>query len=277
MNDYYLEVGTSDYKEELSQAVHDLYHKDGLPIEISEVCREPNYLVSFIYANLKGKNVRNELTVKIVQYYIAHALGSVVLQGWEERFIRKKLKNDYNMFGSEMDEAYPKVAGYLNDQAETGFLRLRNRILVKSILEFLNDHQRIDLEGFMNFRSGQYKRELKKQIARAVNVYALQQEHESFVRLLKRFFESQRDNKNTMHMVINHKDEVAFYDDNHSVLINSSAESEDHPISVLLKRSPNRLIVHVAAEKQSGIARIVQEVFGDKMTYCRGCSLCKEN
>lgn len=284
---YYFEVGTGHYHEGLYGKLNDLRNKDGLPIDIHELSGDSRYRIRCVYNNLKEKQNKS-LTIRIYNYYFARALAETVFQSWEEVFIKKTLKKDYNMTAQDIKLIYPKTWDYLNDGDHAYLYQLRKRVLIKSILEFLDWHQRIDLDGFMDFRAAQYKRELKKQIARAVNAYALEQEHDSFVRLLKRFFKSQHMEHRILHMVMDHRGGVHFYDDGKKNIdkeygdlseniIDNCESYEDVLIGILLKCAPQKLVVHTDTKRQDGMLTIIEEVFGERMTYCEGCSLCAEN
>lgn len=300
MPEFYVEVGTANYREYLYRKLSDLRSKEGLPIELYELKNGAQYLVRCVYSTIKGRREQDRLTARIYNYYFARALAEIIFQGWEGVFVRKVLKKEYSMNNSDVEDITEKAWRNLNSENQTYLPETRKHVLVKSILEFLDSHQRFDIEGFMNFRADLYKRELRKQIARVVNEYALEQEHESFVRLLKRFLESQHSIYQTMHLVIKTEGEVIFFDDrgrnvNHECLKEncsllheavkgelsegkkSSIELyEDFLISSILKCAPRRLIIHATAEKHPDMIQIIHQVFEEKTTFCMGCSLCRE-
>lgn len=299
MEEYYVEVGTADYKENLCLKLRDLKVTEGLPIDIYESEKGTQYFVRCVYSTIKGRREKDRLTARIYNYYFARALAEVVFQGWEELFIRKVLKKEYSMKRNDIEDIVRISWRNLNREDQTYFPETRKHVLVKSILEFLNVHKRFDIEGFMNFRADLYKRELKKQIARAVNDYALEQEHEGFVRLLKRFLDSRHPIYKTMHMIIKAQGEVRFFDDhgrdinkecfeeNYSLPAEGEEDSltcskkrmelyEDLLISTILKCAPLNLVIHAATERYQDIIGVMQEVFEGKISFCMGCSLCQQ-
>lgn len=300
MLEYYVEVGTTNYREYLNRKLSDLRGKEGLPIELYELKNGAQYLVRCVYTTIKGRQEQDILTARIYNYYFARALAEIIFQGWEGVFIKKVLKKEYSMNNSDVEDITEKAWHNLNSEDQTYLPETRKHVLVKSILEFLDSHHRFDIEGFMNFRADSYKRELRKQIARAVNEYALQQEHESFVRLLKRFLEFQRSIYKTMHLVIKAEGEITFLDDRGRNVNNECLEEnypllheavkgeapegkknsielyEDFLISSILKCAPRRLIVHAAPQQHPDMVEIIRQVFEERITFCRGCSLCQE-
>lgn len=299
--EYYVEVGTANFKETLFRKLSALRSEEGLPVELYELKNGACYWVRCVYSNLKGKQELDKLTARIYNYYFARSLAEIICQGWENLFIRKILKREYNLSKSDLDGIYLKACEYLNREDQSYLPETRKHILVKAILEYLDTHHTFDIEGFMNFRADQYKKELRRQVARAVNEFTLEQEHESFVGLLKRFLHSKRSIFKTMHIVIKDHGEVAFYDDrwrninkecledNRSVFDNAAAGSaaddrknnlelyEDFLISSLLKCAPKNLVVHSNTTKHQGMVQVIEEVFEDKISFCPGCSMCSQS
>lgn len=303
MSEYYLELGTANYRENLCRKLSDLRHKEGLPIDIYEVLDGRQYLVRCVFPSPKGEEDEQAITAKIYRYYLARALAEVIFQGWERRFIQKVLAKEYDIDPQEREDILKKTCLLLRTESNLTYKpRSRKNILVKSILEYLDHNRRFDIEGFMNFRAGLYKEELRKQIAKAVNEYALEQEHASFIRLLKKFLDSQSSLYKILHLVIK-RGEVIFYDENgrdvsrecleenYSVITEALAETnisfafpggsgakielyEDLLISALLKCAPKKTVIHVVSEEHKEMLQILKEVFQEKISWCTGCSLC---
>lgn len=298
MQEHYLEVRTVNYKDNLFRKLSDLRNQEGLPMDIFELENDAQYLIRCVYRDSKGKHELDGLTIRVNNYYFARALAEIIFQRWEGFFVRKVLKNEYSINKSELEKIFLKACNFLDNEQSS--VEPRKHVLIKSILEFLDSHQRFDIEGFMNFRADLYKRELKKIIAKAVSQYALELEHESFICLLKRFLNSQRSIYKTIHIVFKEQGEVFFYDDrgrnindeclnDNCLMLNEFSKDndaediksnmdlyDDFLISVLLRCAPNRLIIHLVPVQHTEIIQIIQEVFGEKVSLCTGCSLCRQ-
>lgn len=298
MQEYFVEVGTVNYKEVLFRKLSDLRFKEGLPIDFYELKDGASCLVRCVYSTIRGKQEQDRLTARIYNYYFARALAEIIFQGWEKPFISRILKKEYSMTKQDIDGILAKAWENLNKEDKTYLPETRKHVLVKSILEFLDSNKRFDIEGFMNFRADLYKRELKKQIARAVNDYALQQEHEGFIRILKKFLNSRHTIYKIMHLVIKAHGVVEFYDDRgrnvseecleeNGVILQEAAQEnitgkdtieifEDYIISTILKCAPRQLIIHPCSEQHEEMIKIIHDVFEDKICFCEGCPLCLE-
>lgn len=287
MQEYFIEVGTANYKEVLYRRLRDLRSEEGLPIELYECKNGAFYSVRCVYSTIKGKLDQERLTVRIYNYYFARALAEIIVQRWEGVFIRKILKKEYSLNSGDIEKIMNKTWDNLNKDNNTYLSETRKHMLVKAILEFLDFHKRLDLEGFMNFRAELYKRELKKQIAQAVNEYAIEQEHVGYVRFLKNFLTSQHSIYRTMHLVIKDKGEIVLYDDcgrnvNDQCLEENDGKSnneyyEDFLIGSILKCAPRHLVAHVNSEQHTDMIQTIHEVFEEKISFCTGCSICREN
>lgn len=298
MQEHYVEVGTVSFKESLYRKLSELRNKEGLPIDIHELRDDAQYLVRCVFTNNKGRQHEDSLTTRIYNYYFARALAEIIFQGWEGLFVQKVLTKEYNLSNQEVENILQMARQFLNSEEKSYLPENRKHVLVKSILEYLDINKRFDIEGFMNFRADLYKKELKKQIARVVNEYALEQEHDSFISLLQRFLDSQHTIYKTMHLVLRKSGEVEFLDecgkninskcleenetyfyDNKNNNCGEGGKSntelyEDFLISALLKCAPRNLVIHTNSQQHGDLVQILQEVFLEKISFCTKCNLC---
>lgn len=301
MQEYYVEVGTVSFKENLYRKLSELRNKEGLPIDIYELRDDAQYLVRCVFTNIKGRQHQDSLTARIYNYYFARALAEIIFQGWEGIFVQKVLKKEYNLSKQEVENILQLARQFLNSEEKSYLPENRKHVLVKSILEYLDINKRFDIEGFMNFRADLYKKELKKQIARVVNEYALEQEHDSFISLLQRFLDSQHTIYKTMHLVLRRNGEVEFLDEygkninskcleeNETYFMDSTKRNcaedrktntelyEDFLISALLKCAPRNLVIHTTSQQHGDLVQILHEVFLDKIRFCTKCNLCSQD
>jgi len=281
MEAYYVDVATASYRDALNRSLQNLRTQEGLPIEVYELDNGTNYLVRCVYANLKKKE-QDYLLVRIYNYYFASALAEIILQTWEEAYVKKVLLKEYKMAKKDVEKLLDQFWFRLNSKGGTYLPETRKHLLVKAILEFLDSHNRLNIEGFLNFRANLYKCELKKQIAQAVNDFLLDQEHEEFICLLRKFLLSQRTKYDILHLVIYKNGEVVFYDDSGRNLNKDCLDDEwtqlempeDFLIGSILKCAPHSLVIHRQADFYTGTVKIMGEVFEDRVSYCQGCHLC---
>jgi len=172
--------------------------------------------------------------------------------------------------------------------------------LTRAILEYINVNDRMELEGFMNFRAETYKKELKKVVAAIVNEYVLEQEQKGFILLLKKYIESKKPVYPTINLIIKKDGAIAFLDEkgcdiskecleeNYSTVMDSTFLSIDFPggtmgildyyedliISALIKCAPRKVVIHMCKEKFPGLLNVLKEVFKGKIIFCTGCILC---
>ncbi|NLO97686.1 MAG: hypothetical protein GX091_06415 [Peptococcaceae bacterium] len=285
MQEYFIEVGTSNYREGLYRRLSDLRALEGLPFELFELQSEAPYLVRCVYSTLEGRQAEDRLAFRIYNYYFARALAEIVFQEWERSYVKKVLVTEYNFDLRDINRFMAKFWPAYKENKQA-FSDLKKRILIRSILEFLDSNQRFNIEGFMNFRADQYKRELRKQIAGAVENYVLDQEHQGFINMLKKYLAKQTAVFPTLNVIIKAWGEVQFYDDREQNVSRECLEDhyrsdlelhEDILIIAIIKCAPPRLVVHGLTDKYVNMMKILTEVFEEKVSICNGCPLCGNN
>lgn len=274
----FVDIETINYRESLARKLNDLCYVEKIPINVSESRNGMYTAFHCAFSDIKRKN-GDFLTVRIYYYYLARAIAEIICQKWEKNFARKVLKKEYGLNNRDIEGIMAKEWLSADMEKQEHLLGIRKHDLVKSILICLDHRKKINLEGFLNFRAGQYKREVRKQIAGAVNDYALEQEHNDFIRLLKRIYSSRHAVYAKIHLVIMSRGEVRMLDEcgrniNPEFLKNLEMD-EDLLVSSILQCSPRQLIVHPVSDQLGNIIKMMDEVFAGKLSYCTGCSLCK--
>ena len=119
MQEYYVEVGTVSFKENLYRKLSELRSKEGLPIDIHELRDDAQYLVRCVFTNIKGRQHQDSLTARIYNYYFARALAEIIFQGWEGLFVQKVLKKEYNLSNQEAENILQMARQFLNSEEKS--------------------------------------------------------------------------------------------------------------------------------------------------------------
>jgi len=284
VQEYYVEVGTSAYHGELYNRLFSLKSQEGLPLKLMEMREGAAYIIRCVYLSVKGKREEERLTRRIYHYYFARALAETIGDVWEKAFVQKVLKKEYHMGSKDIQHIFDKSWQDFNQK--NYFREKKKHLLVKSILEFIDTHQRLNLEGFMNFRAKLYKYELKKQIACIVHEYILEQENAGFISSLQKFVKLQSTLYITIHMIIKADGEVVLLDEkgrkiNYGCLPEGSEDKsnidlyQDLIISTILKSAPHSLIIHLQKERYCDMLQMMEQVFQEQISFCTGCPLCE--
>ncbi|MGI5902174.1 MAG: sporulation protein YtxC [Desulfitobacteriia bacterium] len=286
MSEYYVEVGSTSCPHDLYSKLNHLRLQEGLPFELYEHRIGTSSLIRCVYSALKGKKEENRLAIRIYNYYFAKALAEIICREWEKVFVRKILKKEYSLSYTDIEKIIERSWSDLDNYESSYLSKTKKHVLIKSLLEFLDTHKQVNLEGFVNFRASLYKKELRRQIAIAVKDYAFAQENKKFIKMLKKFVARQEPLFSTMHLIIKRDGGILLLDEekkdiNKKDRFFPSQERagkgyyDDLLISALLRCSPNNLIVHAAETSHIEMIEIIREVFENKISFCRGCPLCK--
>lgn len=156
------------------------------------------------------------------------------------------------------------------------------------VLEFLKSQKHIHLDGWIMFRTSQYRVVLKEMLEQVIMDYLLREEYEQFVFLLKENKKLQVALEDEIHLVPNLKDGMHILNQNgkdvtedyiaeycEELLSEEDAKIEDLLMNVLVTVSPKRIIVHQKSE--IGCKELLSTiclVFFGEITYCEGCKHC---
>ncbi|HEX2953047.1 MAG TPA: putative sporulation protein YtxC [Bacillota bacterium] len=177
-----------------------------------------------------------------------------------------------------------KTSRHILEESDEGSQR---ELIRERIREFLNEHHYINLEGFLRFRLKEYFSRLREVVEQALESFLAEKEYREFIRLLRYFVENQEPRVVEVHVVIYTQDLFRLLDDEGKPLepeylqgiLGDLAESdlnyEDLLLSALITLSPKRLIIHQPGQME--IAKTIEDVFRERVVFCRDCDLCRES
>lgn len=282
-----VQLGTQHYHASLSQCLQDLQKQEALPLHIHEVQQGNRWLIECQFSLAAGETPdRQEPTVrKIFQYYLANALANTILSSWEQEHIKRRLGQKYKLKKEEREAVLAKVMARLDERENIGGKLSRKRGLMAQILLCLENSAVFDIEGFLHFRGREYKGALNKTIDYIVDEYLLEQEYVEFIELLKSFVDMQKPRLDTLHVVIS-QGQFNLYDDGghyvtdeyltdyHPGNVIQDVSYDDLLISALIAVAPRQVVMHVKSGGAEDTLHSIRQVFGDRVSFCTGCSLC---
>lgn len=157
----------------------------------------------------------------------------------------------------------------------------------RRVLEFITEHNYINLEGFLRFRLKEYFNRLREVVEQALESFLAEKEYREFIRLLRYFVENQEPRVVEVHVVIYTQDLFRLLDDEGKPLepeylqgiLGDLAENElnyeDLLLSALITLSPKRLIIHQPGQME--VTKTIEDVFRERVVFCRDCELCRES
>ena len=230
---------------------------------------------------------------RLFKHNLANALAEIIICNWEAELINRELKLHHQYFNpQERRTIFDKVIKVLNNP-ENGFSTVTYRCsrktrIVQKVLDYLEINDKIILEGFIRFRLKEYYSEIRAAISVAVEEHLIEKEYHEFIRLLKYFVDIQEPKVETLHVIVKASGGFQLYDDDNNLItsdyldgfvvdiVDNEITYEDLLISALITLAPRFVVLHVRRQEESETLRTIANVFGDRVSNCVGCNLCKE-
>jgi len=287
---YSVQLGTQHYHESIFQHLQKLREQEDLPLNVQETQLGKHWLISchFELPDIEEPKKENTLA-KIHRYYLANALADTILGYWERDYVQTVLRKRYHLNRQERERVWPKALKCLNERGEEYNYTVRRKTsLVAQILANLELNPIFDVEGFLRFRAGDYRAEVDRAIAYAVDEYILEKEYFEFIDLLKHFLDTQKPRIGVLHVGISAKGKFHLYNEagekitrNYLDGVESAGEGtdfsyEDLLISALISAAPQEVILHIKYPGYQDTLQTIRNVFEGKIKECPGCSLCEK-
>ncbi len=228
---------------------------------------------------------------RLFKHYIANALAETILQHWEGELINRELRIHHQQFTEqERGAILTKANKVLNDGMSLStpvYRSSRKTKIIQQLLDYLEINNKVILEGFITFRLKDYYSELQAAITLAVDEFLMEKEYSEFIKLLRYFVNIQEPKLETLHVLVKSSGSFRLYDSTYKLVNNDYLEGfvadlidneityEDLLISALITLAPKFVVLHGAGNKQeSETINTIQNVFGERISSCQGCSLC---
>lgn len=282
-------LGTLHYRESLCRQLHELRQQEKLPFDVEETRLGKRWLIQ-CHFNLPEIEEAKEwsMVAKIHRYYLANALAETILLHWEKDYVLTLLQKHYHLKRIDRESVRAKVMKSLNEQNDPVNYRVQRKTgLVSQILATLEANPVFEIEGFLHFRAREYRAEVDKAVASAVDEYILEKEYFEFIDLLKHFIDTQEPCVETLHVWISVGGKFHLYNEEGERVtkeyldgIDTEGEAldfsyEDLLISALISAAPREVVLHIRYPGYRDTLETIRKVFEGKVRECPGCSMCE--
>lgn len=239
--------------------------------------------ITFLGCNAYDKNVSSDEFKSL----LANIIADIIIEDWAQLLVNKIIRDHYYYFSEEEKRTIKKKALELLQKDESKFYPLsRKNKIVTRVLEHLSRNHEIILEGFVNFRLKDYILELEDIVDAAADDFLEEKEYLEFIRLLRYFVDIQEPKVNEVHIILENdtvfklvdrtgKEIENEYLDGFSMdLLNNNINYEDLLISALITLAPSQVVIHIIKTEPKDTLKTIENVFGKRVKYCSGCSLC---
>ena len=226
-------------------------------------------------------------------HYISNAFSDIIIMDLEEKLVHKTLMNNYYYFVLGERQRILKHLHSVQENEEFKYgegvtYRIsRKAKILQHIIDYLQDNETINLEGFVRFRLKNYTQELEEHIDKAVEDFLMEKEYNEFIRLLRYFVDIQEAKIDIVNVLMGDNGKYHLYDKMNSLINNDYLEDiamemadkdisyDDLLISSLITLAPKQIIIHYEGKlKSKEILQTIKSVFSERLVFCKGCNLC---
>lgn len=290
-----ISIGAAEHIDQIRDRLDSEFRfleQEGFQVRISESSKGN---IRFLGCGVREPDRQNRKLkdgVVLFRHYIANALSDVIVNEWEDTLLRKIIRTNYYYFNKEEQDTILSYAEKYLKSPEDGDKGLIHRVNRKSnilhkLLDYLDIHNELVLEGFVTFRLKEYVEELEDAVDRAVDDFLMEREYNEFIRLLKYFVEVQEPKVEEVNVHIKPSGTFQLFDGQHRAIdddcledfivemVESETNYEDLLISALITIAPKRVVVHCSKDKLGDESiQTIGNVFGDRVKLCHGCPAC---
>lgn len=249
----------------------------------------------FISCGIKDKllsRLTDKKAYEEFKYILSKALTEVIIEHYELRLLRKIGKTNFFYLNekertSVVDNAVKLLSEEQMIQPGGFYKATRRSKIMRSILEYFEGENEINIEGFVNFRLNSYINVLNDTIERALEIFIAEREYNEFIKLLRYFVEIQECKIDTIHLCQSKDGRYLMYDENRnrvsseyfdelrSEVLDDTINYDDLLISTLITISPRRITIHdIESFKNRELVQTIINVFTERITICSKCDLC---
>ncbi len=198
-----------------------------------------------------------------------------IVDNLEENEIEKIISREYKFLSADKRKLFKNTVKNAIDTEENIqqqlFVVRRNRIIENITDKYFRENSNLNIEGFIPFWLKNYSIELKGLVDYSAEEFALMQEYEEFILLLKEYLYYAPHIYKTVSIVAE-KDYKLFDENNRE--IKNTLKTNDELIGFLIENNPQYIIIHKPENMKKEIYRTIFKVFGTRCIKCTGCKLC---
>ncbi|HML87330.1 MAG TPA: putative sporulation protein YtxC [Methylomusa anaerophila] len=224
-------------------------------------------------------------------------LANWIVEHEELNIVNKIIEQNYHYFNPDERQSVRKntlaTLHSANSCDNLGFsAAARHKLILNRIMEYLDNHHELVMEGFVNFRLKDYHQKLSLTVDRVVDDFMMELEYKEFIRVLRYFVDVQEPRVEEAHVIISGNGNFKILDQNSNAISNQYLDNlvlksqstadineisqEDLLISALITIAPHSIIIHSSSHaRDQDILETVKNVFDGRVILCKGCEMCK--
>jgi putative sporulation protein YtxC len=231
---------------------------------------------------------RNYERIKnVLRSSVSQILANWIINTEENKLINKIVTSNYCYFNQDERAIVESNAV----RALRSSPDARYDLIMARILDYLDNHHELVLDGFLNFRLKDYRLQLAEVIDKVVDDFMMDLEYKEFIRVLRYFVDVQEPRVEEAHVVISGAGVFKIYDSHRKIIKNQHLDNavlqscnvsddkglnfEDLLISALITIAPHNIMVHSTNRTRDEEAlETIRSVFDGRVVLCDGCEMC---
>ncbi len=263
---------------------------DGIEVNIET---KRSGFFNFLFCQLDYGNTAYSLSERrhLSRQCIVNALTDTLVDDWQQHTLLRVLSRRFHCFTEAEKRRIVELATARLAQRDAGpdrrvYQLARKSRIREELSAYLQDQNRINLDGFLNFRLRHYWEELEDVLYLSIDQYLNEKEYQEFIQLLQHFVGILEPRHDTVHVVLTANNGFALLDEQGHVLqadvltnelkVDSGyADQDDLLLSALLTAAPKRLVLHVGTfQNRPRLLDTLQQIFSSRVELCRSCDYC---
>lgn len=218
---------------------------------------------------------------------LAEEIAEIILDEYEKVIIERCVRSAYPFLDDyEQKEIATITCDVAKNEICDEFPCYKNRkeFVKDKVREYLEEIDEIIPCGFADFRLRELYDYAGIMVDKGAKLYFDQREYEEFIRLLGLFVTAREPKEEVIHLLFDDgiklvnkrkRDVTKKYEREFlHTADKKGATGEDLAISAIIAAAPERLIIH-KPPKASLLAKNLENIFSDRCSICKGCSICK--
>lgn len=240
----------------------------------------------------KNNSLYNDFS-DVFKHYAAVGISNHIVDNLEFKIIERILHTNYYFLKiNERKFIMKQLNEYLDNEihdknVDVPYKVNRKAKILYKLVDFLDENETINIEGFVNFRLRTYLDDLYEVIDRVIEEYVMEKEYKEFIKLLKYFVNIQESKIDLINILVDKKGKYHFFDEENKLidneyirgliadLVDNNLNNDDMLVSTLITIAPKKIVFHFANNvKNSEIIETIKNIFDGKVYICNKCKIC---
>lgn len=239
---------------------------------------------------------REEDYIYIFKHQLAEFLADHVISDWQDKLTWKEIvRPKRNIMPEDRLAVMNKATKFLKSCHTNESLNLlmnygRKNKISHRIFDYLFNHQKLVIEGFINFCMQDFLTDIRFAVDLACEELRNEKEYNEFVKLLRYFVDTQPPMLLEVNIMTTEDSGFILWDGNGirieekqikyymEDLARGEISLDDVLVSILITVAPKRIILHKTNQQEdTESVQMIKKVFDTRIIVCEGCERCSDS